>query len=123
MPSITPRRILIQCRCAPYGSSRARDAVEVAMACGAFDQTVSLLFLGHGVLALSKDQQPVAGSARNLAKLLGALPDYGIDTVCVERDALANHGLTEQNLCLPVKLTSTEDMATLYASHDVILTV
>ena len=123
MTTATPRKILILCRSAPYGSARARNAVDMAMACGAFDQTVAMLFLGDGVLTLLKAQQPPAGLAKNLAKILGALPDYGIGPIYVDGDALQARGLSMDDMAVPVQLSGTTAMAQLYASHDIVLSV
>ena len=41
--------LLVIIRCPPYGSSLARASLEVALAAAAFDQKVSLLFLGDGL--------------------------------------------------------------------------
>lgn len=122
MNAASPRKILIQCRSVPYGSSRARNALDMAMAFGAFDQNVALLFLGDGVMTLLKEQQP-EGTARNIGKLLGALADYGIGTVHVDRDALAAYGLMETDFCVPVTLVHASELAALYADTDIVLTV
>ncbi len=78
------RSVLVLCRTPPYGSERARDALDIAMAFGAFEQQPTLLFLGDGVLALLEQQNPTALPARNLGKLVGTLADYGITGLHVE---------------------------------------
>jgi len=93
------------------------------MAFGAFDQQVSLLFVGAGVLALLRHQEPQGDCAKNLEKLLGALPDYGIGTVHVDGSALARFGLREQDLALPVSRIDPASLALLYAAHEIVLTV
>lgn len=123
MSTATAKRILVLCRSAPYGSSRARDALDVAMACGAFDQQVSLLFLGEGVLALLRDQEPDPQLARNLAKILGALADYGISAIHADAESLKRFGLTPPQLALEVSLRQPSEMAALYAEHDIVLSV
>ena len=47
---------LVIIRHAPYSSNALREGLDVALVAAAFGQTVSLLFLGQGVLALLKEQ-------------------------------------------------------------------
>ena len=122
MTTPAPRKILILCRSAPYGSARARDALDMAMACGAFDQNVAILFIGDGVLCLLNDQLP-PGSAKNLQKILGALPDYGIGPFYVDADTLHAHGLSIADMSMQVQLVNGEDMGDVYARHDIVLSV
>lgn len=122
MPS-APRTTLVICRSAPCGSTRAADALDVAMAFGAFEQPVSLLFLGDGVLALLPGQEPGPIGARSLARIAGALPDYGIERVCVEASALAARGLADTALAVPVEPLPAPAIAALIAAHEIVLTV
>jgi len=123
-PQAAPRRsVLVVCRTAPYGRSRARDAVDVAMAFAAFDQPVTLLFLGDGVLALASGQRPAPEFSRSLDKLLGTLADYGIEEVHADAAALAARGLDAQDLALPVRLAGPVELRELFAAHERVLTV
>jgi tRNA 2-thiouridine synthesizing protein C len=123
MTGEVPRKILVQCRSAPYCSSRARDAVDVAMACAAFDQQVTLLYIGDGVLGLLANQQPANDLGRSLEKLLGALRDYGLEQVHVEQEALTERGIRDGDLSIPIRRITRAELAGLYAAHDVVLTV
>lgn len=117
------RSVLVVCRSAPYGRSRARDAIDVAMAFAAFDQPVTLLFLGDGVLALASGQRPAPEFSRALDKLLGTLADYGVEEVHADAAALAARGLDAQALALPVRLAGPVELRELFAAHERVLTV
>lgn len=117
------RSVLVVCRTAPYGHGRARDAIDVAMAFAAFDQPVTLLFLGDGVLALVAGQRPAADFSRSLAKLLGTLADYGVESVHADAAALAARGLDAAALALPVRVAGPEELRELFAAHERVLTV
>ena len=117
------RSVLVVCRNAPYGRSRARDAIDVAMAFAAFDQPVTLLFLGDGVLALAPGQRPAAELSRSLENLLGTLADYGVEEVHAEAAALAARGLDAQDLALPVRLAGPAELRELFGAHERVLTV
>ena len=117
------RSVLVLCRTAPYGSERARDALDIAMAFGAFDQQPTLLFLGDGVLALLAQQDPTALPARNLGKLIGTLADYGITGLHVDARAMNERGLELTDLIAGAQLADDAQLTELLASHDMILSV
>jgi tRNA 2-thiouridine synthesizing protein C len=121
--SAARRSVLVVCRTAPYGRSRARDAVDVAMAFAAFDQPVTLLFLGDGVLALAAGQRPAPEFSRSLEKILGTLADYGVEDIHADAAALAARGLEPQVLALPVRLAGPRELRELFAAHERVLTV
>ena len=117
------RSVLLLSRAPPYGGPRARDALDVAMAFGAFDQTVTLLLLGDAVLLLKRGQQDGADAGRNLERLSGALPDYGIEAVCVEQRALVERGLEPADLAGDVRPVDDAAIAALIAGHEVVLSL
>jgi len=123
MQSQTCRRVLVVCRTPPYGSSRTRDAIDTAMAFAAFEQSLTLLFLGEGVLALLAHQDPARELARNLAKLLATLPDYGIGTLYADATAVQSCGLAATQLIPGVVQVSSPEIAALFAEHEHILTI
>ena len=117
-----PRAVLIICRDAPHGSGRLRDALDTAMAFGAFEQRVSLLLLGDAVLLLAPGQQSPAGE-RNLVKLAGALPDYGIEPVLVAAEALRDRALDPSALALPAEPLDDAGIAALIGAQDAVLSI
>lgn len=121
--SATPRTILLICRAAPCDGTRARDTLDAAMACGIFDLPVTLLFSGDGVYATLAGQDPAAGSARNVGKMLGALPDHGVTAVHACAAALHERGLATADLVAGVSAADARAIATLVAGHDIVLTI
>ena len=85
--------MLVVVRRAPYGSSLARAALDVALAAAAFEQPVKLLFMGDGVLQLLPGQDSGAIGVKNIGRLLASLPLYEIETVYVDSEAATRHGL------------------------------
>lgn len=70
------------------------------MAAAAFEQAVAVLFSGDGVWQLMGDQQPAEGTKHH-GKLVSALPVFGVEGLYVEQQALAERGLTLDDLCVP----------------------
>lgn len=113
------KRVLVICRSAAAGGPRAREAVDLALAFGAFDQQVSLLFSGDGVLNLMAGQS--ADGTRSMERLLGALPDYGITPLLADADALAVHGITRAALVPGCRILDEHGIAELNDTHDIVL--
>lgn len=116
------RRVLLLCRASPAGGPRVRDALDAAMAFGAFEQQVTLLLLGDGVLAALDGQQAPAG-ARTAGKLIGALPDHDAGHAVVSASALAARGLQSAPLLPGIECLDDDGIAVLVASHDIVLSV
>lgn len=115
------KRFLIVCRQPPYGSALAREALDVALATAAFDQPVSMLFLGDGVLQLLHPQDPAAIGQKAHDKQLGTLSLYDVDALYVDAQALRERGLDAAELALPAQPLGDAGIAALYGAHDVVL--
>lgn len=117
----TSKQIAIVFRQPPYGSSFAREALDTAMAAAAFDQKVSLVFIGDGVWQLLANQQPQAIGQRSLEKQLATLPLYDVDRLYADAAALSQRGLHTGDLSLPVEVLDSDAIATLLRQQDVVL--
>lgn len=79
---------LVIIRHAPYSSNALREGLDVALVAAAFGQTVSLLFLGQGVLALLKEQKTGAPGQKATLPTIDMLEMYDIDQLLVPQSAL-----------------------------------
>lgn len=61
------------------------EAIELALAMGAFDHQVSLLFIGAGLLWLINHQQERKPGGKSPSKLVNALPIYDCEAVYYSR--------------------------------------
>lgn len=118
MPSPTTKSLLVIVRHTPYGSSLGRTSLEVALTSATFDQTVGVLFMGHGVLQLLPEQQSDVLGVRNIAKLIASFPLYDLNNIHVEQAALEQHGLQKSDLMLEPELLSETAMQSLMRRYD-----
>lgn len=118
---MSAKRFLIVCRQPPYGASFAREALDMALACAAFDQRVALLFLGDGVLQLAPGQSAEQIGQKPLDKQLGALPLYDVDELYADAEAFTARGLVANDSVLPVRLLSTAEISALLTEQDIVL--
>ncbi len=114
-------KILVNLTQAPYGNSRAKDAIDAVLAASAYEQDLRLLFTGDGVFQLIKQQNGQVIEQKNLAALLSAFPLYDINQIFVQSSALSERGLAENDLALPVTQMKDDEIAVFFEQHDCVL--
>ena len=92
------KKFLYLNRKAPYGTIYALESLEVVLIGAAFDQDVSLAFIGDGVFQLVKDQKTDGIDMKNFSPTYKALGDYDIKKIYVEKESLEERGLTQDDL-------------------------
>jgi len=115
------KKFLYVNRKAPYGTIYALESLEVVLIGAAFEQDVSLAFLGDGVYQLVKGQDTKALEVKNFSSTFGALEDYDVTKLYVEEEALLARGLSAADLVVPVEVVGTQRMAEIMEDQDVIL--
>ena len=111
------RRVLVICRHNAGAGPRAREAVDIALAFGAFDQAVTLLFADDGVWNLVPGQS--GETTRSMERLLGALPDYGIQPLHADARALAERGIGQDRMVPGCTLLDAAGMAALVDANEI----
>lgn len=122
-------------RRAPYGTIYALESLEVVLIGAAFEQEVSLGFIDDGVYQLMEGQDTTGVGMKNFSKTYKALGDYEVRKFYVEKESLAERGLTADDL-MPITYEDEDDdyaekpslifvdraeMAKVIASQDVVL--
>ncbi len=115
------KSILVVSRHAHPGSSLPRSALDTALAAAAFDQPVTLLFQGEGVLQLLPAQDARAAGVRNLRKVIDSLPLYDIETVYVDAAAATAFGVAPDTLPASTQWLDPAGIRALLISHDHVL--
>jgi len=117
----TAKKFLYVNRKAPYGSIYALESLEVVLIGAAFEQDVSLAFLGDGVYQLVKGQNTKGLEVKNFSPTFGALEDYDVTKLYVEEEALQARGLSAADLVVPVEVVDARRMAEIMEDQDVVL--
>ena len=120
-PGGRAKRFLYVNRKAPYGTIYGLESLEVVLIGAAFEQDVSLAFMGDGVYQLAKGQDTKGLEVKNFSPAFRALEDYDVTKLYVEKEALHDRGLNESDLLVPVEIVSAQRMAEIMESQDVIL--
>ena len=95
-------------RRAPYGTVYALESLEVVLIGAAFDQDVSLAFIGDGVYQLKSDQDSSDSDQKNFSPIYQALGDYDVSKLYVEKESMEERGLTLEDL-MPLTYEDEDD--------------
>ncbi len=131
----TVKKFLYVNRKAPYGTIYALESLEVVLIGAAFEQDVSLAFLDDGVFQLVKGQNTDGIGVKNFSPTYRALGDFDVTKLYVEKESMAERGLTEDDLMEimyededddweekpSIKFVNRSELAAVMAGQDVIL--
>jgi len=120
---------------APYGTVYALESLEVVLIGAAFEQDVSLAFIGDGVYQLKKEQDTKGIGMKNFSPTYAALGDYDVNKIYVEKESLEERGLSLDDLQHlvwedededwaekdSIKLVSRSELADIIDDQDVVL--
>ncbi len=115
------KRFMYLNRRAPYGTIYALECLEVVLVAAAFDQDISVVFMDDGVYQLKKNQDTTGIGMKNFSKTFGALEDYGVEKIYVEKESLDARGLTADDLVIPVEVLAAVDLSEIMARQDVVI--
>ena len=96
---------------APYGTVYALESLEVVLIGAAFEQDVSLAFIGDGVYQLTRGQKTDGIGMKCFAPTYAALGDYEVTKIYVEKESMEERGLTLDDLQHLVWEDEDEDWA------------
>lgn len=119
--SKSEKSFLIINRKAPYGSSAARDALDVALTVSVFEQPLKLLFMDDAVLQLLPEHNAAAIGQKNLSANLSMLEMYDIDQLYVCRRALEQRGICPDAIELKITLLDQRGIAELIQQQQHVL--
>ena len=107
----------------PYLGSRMAERIDSILVAAVFDMPTKLLFRGEAISALlhPSDQIPTDGH-QNVSKMLKSLATYDIEDIYVCAEALAEFGLTPDQLVVAAKPLSPAEQGRLIAEQPLVMT-
>jgi len=105
------KKMLYINRNAPYGTGYALEGLEVVLIGAAFEQDVSMAFIGDGVYQILKGQDTADSDMKNFSPTFNALGDYEVTKLYVEQESLDERGLSTDDLMPLVWEDEDEDWA------------
>lgn len=110
-----------------------REGLEAALAAGAFEQNMAILFLSDAIWQLLSTQQPATSDSKNASsyqtsspqkshlKMASALPLFGIDQIYTSQEDLNDLSLELDELALSPTALCRSDIAALMSHAKTIL--
>ena len=89
-----PKSIAILNTSLPFSTPNAKDALDVALMMGTYEQQVSIFFIGDGVWQLVENQSPEKLHIKDFLKTFSAFTYYDIENVYVCKKSLSDRGLS-----------------------------
>ena len=117
------KSVLLISRQASWAGIGAAEAVDIALAAGAFDLPLSILFMDDGVLQLLEQQQPQVLEQKDLTANLQALPMFGIEQLYVAQQCLAERGLADSPLAMAAERVDDQAIQHLIRQYDYVMTL
>jgi tRNA 2-thiouridine synthesizing protein C len=102
------KKMLYINRNAPYGTVYALEGLEVVLIGAAFEQDVSMAFIGDGVFQILKGQDTSESDMKNFSPTYNALGDYEVTRLYVEQESLDERGLSVDDL-MPLVYEDEDD--------------
>lgn len=106
---------------APYSNTAGKDALDIALIFGSFEQPVSLFFQGDGVWQLIPGQNGSMISVKDYLKTFAAFEFYDIKNVYVCQISIEERNLSANFHIEEVEMLNQQAFAHKLASHQTIL--
>ncbi len=98
-------KVMLVCRTAPYGTIYEQEAIEAMIMFGAYEQDISVSFIGDGVFSLKKGQDTAFLGKKNFSMTYPVLiDDFEISHIYVEKESLEERGLSGDDLIAEVEI-------------------
>ena len=121
MPHTLPKLTAILNSKAPYSNTAGKDALDIALIFGSFEQPTSLFFQGDGVWQLVQGQDGAIISVKDYLKTFAAFEFYDLENIYICQDSLIQRGLTEKFHIDQVQVLTRDEFAETLAIHHTVL--
>ncbi len=115
------KKIMHVMRRAPHGSIYTYEGLEMILIMAAYEQDLSIAFIGDGVYALKKGQDTAGIGIKGFAKTFMALDGYDVEQLYVDKQSLEDRGLTEDDLLVDVEVLTSDEIGKLMNEQDVVV--
>jgi tRNA 2-thiouridine synthesizing protein C len=115
------KKIMHVMRRAPHGSIYTYEGLEMILIMAAYEQDLSLVFIGDGIYALKKNQDTAGIGIKGFSRTFMALDGYDVEKLYVDRQSLEERGLTEDDLVVDVEVMDASEIGRLMTEQDVVI--
>ncbi|ACD89783.1 sulfur relay protein TusC/DsrF [Chlorobium limicola DSM 245] len=115
------KKIMHVMRHAPHGTIYTYEGLEMILIMAAYEQDLSVVFIGDGIYSLKKNQDTAGIGIKGFAKTFMALDGYDVEKLYVDRISLEERGLSEDDLVVDVEVVESSRIGELMKEQDVII--
>ena len=115
------KKIGILNRSLPHGSAQGRESLDLTLALSAFNESLSLFFIGDGVYQLVDGHSPQEILQKHYQPLFKMLALYDVENIYVCSNALKQRALTSDSLLIDATLLDRQQLQTKLAQQDQLL--
>ncbi|WP_028863212.1 sulfurtransferase complex subunit TusC [Psychromonas aquimarina] len=108
-------------RCLPHGSAQGRESLDLTLAMSAFNESLSLFFIGDGVYQLVDGHSPEETLQKHYQPLFKMLEMYDVENIYVCEASLQQRSLNSKMLLIDVTLLNTTALQQQLALQDQLL--
>lgn len=121
MTSTQQKIISILNTSAPFGQPNAKDALDIALIMGTYEQKTHLFFQGDGVWQLIPKQTPESIQVKDFLKTFSAFEFYDLENIFVCKQSLVERNLPESFHIENVQVLENNAFANKLSQSDIIL--
>ena len=115
------KKIGIINRRVPHGAAQGRESLDLTLALSAFNESLSLFFIGDGVYQLVDGHSPDEILQKHYQPLFKMLEMYDVEQIYVCSESLVQRGLTIDQLLIEVTLLDNQQLQVEFARQDQLL--
>jgi tRNA 2-thiouridine synthesizing protein C len=115
------KKVLHVMRHAPHGTVYSYEGLEMILMMAAYELDLSVAFIGDGVYALKKEQDTTDIGIKGYVKTFGALRDYDVEKLYVDRVSLEERGLIPGDLVIGAEVLESQEIGRLMELQDIIM--
>ena len=115
------KKIGIINRQAPIGNSHAREALDLTLALSAFNESLSLFFIGDGVYQLLAKHQADLVLQKNFQPMLQMLDLYDVEQIYVCQTSLVARNIEMDDLVIKTTCLTADEITSNLAQQDQLL--
>ncbi|VAX19068.1 tRNA 5-methylaminomethyl-2-thiouridine synthase subunit TusC [hydrothermal vent metagenome] len=116
------KKIMFVMRKAPHGTIYSYEGLETVLIMAAYEQDITMTFIGDGVFALLKDQNTEKLGIKGFIKTYGALEDYDVEKIFVDRESMERRGVKSEDFAIPVEVKEAEEIGKLMEEQHALIT-
>lgn len=115
------KKIGIINRCSAHGRSHAREALDLSLALSAFNESLSLFFIGDGVYQLLAKHQADLILQKDFQPMLQMLALYDVEQIYVCEQSLSQRNIAVEQLVIKTTLLTMDEIKLQLAMQDQLL--